>query len=258
MTKQTIKTIRTVYAIALSISILIASLCLMAACVEIYRSGDQPFTSQSVAESFAGIAFPVYLCVALIAGGFILDPLLVTDNTKRSVQKQYSLILRKLHESYDVSTGTQAADIRALQRSRKLHRTVSGALLVLGAIIFLIYGLNPHNYHQTEINTSMIRAMWVLFPCLAVPFGYAVFTAYHTRRSMIKEIELVKQAIADGCPKAEPRADRQPVKNGKKNILRWAMLCLAVGILVYGFFAGGTADVLTKAVNICTECVGLG
>ena len=37
-----------------------------------------------------------------------------------------------------------------------------------------------------------------------------------------------------------------------------AFLPMAVGLLLYGFFAGGTADVLTKAVNICTECIGLG
>ncbi|MBQ8580085.1 MAG: thioredoxin [Oscillospiraceae bacterium] len=29
-------------------------------------------------------------------------------------------------------------------------------------------------------------------------------------------------------------------------------------MIAYGAAAGGTADVLTKAVNICTECVGLG
>ena len=28
--------------------------------------------------------------------------------------------------------------------------------------------------------------------------------------------------------------------------------------LIGGAFAGGWADVLTKAINICTECIGLG
>ncbi|MBR4862977.1 MAG: thioredoxin [Oscillospiraceae bacterium] len=40
--------------------------------------------------------------------------------------------------------------------------------------------------------------------------------------------------------------------------MRYALLVVAVSILVYGYFAGGTNDVLTKAINICTECVGLG
>ncbi len=36
------------------------------------------------------------------------------------------------------------------------------------------------------------------------------------------------------------------------------LVCLAAVLILFGFFTGGTADVLTKAVNICTECVGLG
>ncbi|MBQ7330725.1 MAG: thioredoxin [Oscillospiraceae bacterium] len=41
-------------------------------------------------------------------------------------------------------------------------------------------------------------------------------------------------------------------------ILRVALLVIGIGVLMYGFLSGGTADVLTKAINICTECVGLG
>ena len=41
-------------------------------------------------------------------------------------------------------------------------------------------------------------------------------------------------------------------------ICKYAVIVLAVALLVYGFISGGTADVLTKAKNICTECVGLG
>lgn len=258
MTKHTIKRVWTVYGILVSIMILIAGFCLMAACVEIYRSGDRPFSPQAVAESFSGIALPIYLCLALIAAGFILHFVLPMETKKPAVQKQHSLILRKLHEKHDLSTCAQAAAISTQQRSRKLHYTVSAGLLILGAVVFLIYGLNPNNYHQTQINDSMIRAMYFMLPCLAVPFGYAVFTAFYARSSMMKEIELVKQAIAGGCPKISTPLPTHPAQTGKQQILRWALLCAAVGILVYGFFAGGTADVLTKAVNICTECVGLG
>ena len=39
---------------------------------------------------------------------------------------------------------------------------------------------------------------------------------------------------------------------------RLALLAAAVCLLVWGFVTGGAADVLTKAINICTECIGLG
>ncbi|MBQ2981771.1 MAG: thioredoxin [Lachnospiraceae bacterium] len=40
--------------------------------------------------------------------------------------------------------------------------------------------------------------------------------------------------------------------------MRIAFIIIGIGILIYGFATGGTRDVLTKAVNICTECIGLG
>ena len=40
--------------------------------------------------------------------------------------------------------------------------------------------------------------------------------------------------------------------------IRYALLIAAAALALFGFFSGGTADVLTKAVNICTECIGLG
>lgn len=258
MAKISIKRIRQIYDVLLSIMIVIAGLCLMVACVEIYRSGDKPFSLESVAQGFSGIALPVYLCLALIAGSFILDLALPTEKKKQPVQKQHALILRKLHEKHDLHECAEADAIAAQQRSRKLHFTVSAALLILGAIVFLIYALNPGNYHQTEINASMIRAMYVMLPCLAVPFAYAVFATFHAKASIIRETALVKQAIANGCPKVTSPLPPQPAKPFKVNALRWALLCIGVAIAVYGFFAGGTADVLTKAVNICTECVGLG
>ena len=36
------------------------------------------------------------------------------------------------------------------------------------------------------------------------------------------------------------------------------ILAAAVLLLIWGFVSGGAADVLTKAINICTECIGLG
>ena len=69
---MTKKRIHTIYAILLSIVTVIAGICLMAACLQIYRSGDTPYSPESVQAAFATIAVPVYLCIALIIGGFIL------------------------------------------------------------------------------------------------------------------------------------------------------------------------------------------
>lgn len=251
--------IHRIYGIILSISAIIAGICLTAACVGIYNSGDRPFSPEAVAGAFSGIAIPVYLCLALILGGWILDGFFPAQKKKAPPEKQYAAILSRLHGKADLSLCAPElkTGIEKQQKSRRLHQAISFAVLGICSIIFLCYGANGQNFDKTDITGSMIRAMYWFIPCLLVPFGYGIFTAYYCRSSIQKETALVKQAIAAGAQSAgiciAPAAKSDPL-----SVLRWALLAVAIGIMIYGFIAGGTVDVLTKAVNICTECVGLG
>lgn len=260
MTKERAKRIRLIFGIVLSIALAIAGICLMAACVGIYRSGDQPFSRESVAAGFASIAFPVYLALVLTAAGFILDWVLPRDAKKLSPAKQYSVILKRLHSRTDLSQCGEALrkEVAKQQKSRRLHRKITAVLLLVCSTVFLTYAVNSGNFHQSEINSSMIRAMYLLVPCVVIPFGYAVFTAYYCSASIQKEIALMKQANA-AAPVKSGQAEPAPAgKASAETLLRYVLTAAAVVLLVYGFATGGTADVLTKAINICTECVGLG
>ena len=42
------------------------------------------------------------------------------------------------------------------------------------------------------------------------------------------------------------------------NIARGVILGLSMVLIVVGIFDGSVEDVLQKAINICTECIGLG
>ena len=42
------------------------------------------------------------------------------------------------------------------------------------------------------------------------------------------------------------------------NIITYILLVLAIAMCLYGFLSGQAQTVLTKAVNICMECIGLG
>lgn len=245
---------RKVLGILLSVLILLCGVCLMAACLRIYHSGDQPFSRESVAAAFAPISRSIYICLAAIAVTFLLDLLRPPVQTSSS-QRQTAMILQRLQEKTDLSLCPEElrSSILAQRGIRRKRNRIGLALLVLCSILFLSYGANPHNFHQTQINSSMIRAMYVLFPCCLVPFGFGIYAAYRNRASMEEEIDLLKTA-----PK-ESKVTGAPVASEKTSAgIRNLLLLIAIVILVYGFFAGGTADVLTKAVNICTECVGLG
>lgn len=54
--------------------------------------------------------------------------------------------------------------------------------------------------------------------------------------------------------------DNSTREKGEKLLLgvRLSIIVIAVTFIIIGIFNGGMADVLQKAINICTECIGLG
>ena len=265
MTKETKIRVLRIYSILLGIVIVIAGICLMAGCLSIYNSGDQPYSREIVAETFSHIAIPVYLCLGMTILGFILEIILPSEQVKPQVEKPYAFILNRLHSNRDLSQGDAAIqnEIAALQKNRKLHVLIRTIVLIVASIVFLTYALNFSHFHASEINGSMIKAMCVLVPCLFVSFAYALFVSIHNDKSIQKEIELMKQIPAssnkEGVSEDSDSCDIATASESKKlRITRCVILAIGVFFLVYGYMTGGIADVLAKAINICTECIGLG
>lgn len=255
MKKEALSKLRTPLRAALSVSLFLAGICLCTACVGIYRSGDKPFSRDAVAAAFGPIAIPVYLCLGLILLSVILELVVPCPAEKKNV-RQTRMSLKRMQERTDLNLCDEElrSKVLHLRADRQLFDRIGWGVLILSSILFLTYGMNPDNFHSTHINNSMIRAMYWLLPCSVVSFAYGAFAAYRNLGSMKQEIDLLKTA-----PKESKIAPAKPHSNQKRlAIARSVLLLVAVVILVFGFFTGGTADVLTKAVNICTECVGLG
>lgn len=248
---------RRIYNILHSISIIVAGVCLMAGCLSIYSFGDGAYSRQIVAETFSKISLPVYLCLVLTVIGFVWDFISPSEKEKEKKFTPYAHLLNRLTAKKDLNDCDESLlqEIYKERKSRKLHTIIRTVIICISGAVFLGYALNSNNY-QTDINASVIRAMWILIPCLVIPFAYSVFTAYFNEKSLKKEIELIKKAPAN--EKTEEIEDDASKSEKAVNIVRFALLFVSVGILLYGYFAGGTADVLTKAINICTECIGLG
>ena len=98
--------------------------------------------------------------------------------------------------------------------------------------------------------------MLIMLPFLVVSFCYAVFTSYYFKKSYERELELIKKLPAavsvDSSDKIASSSNKMML------FIKLTIVIIAVAVMIYGFIAGGTADVLTKAINICTECIGLG
>lgn len=254
MKKEALNKLRTPLRVILSVSLFVAGICLMAACVGIYHSGDKPFSREAVAAAFGPIAIPVFVCLGLIVISALYELLLPCPAEKKNT-RQIRMLLKRTQERVDLQLcDSELRDrVLALRADRKLFSRIGLAVTVISSVLFLTYGTNPANFHSTQINGSMIRAMYWLLPCSAVPFAWGCFAARRAHDSMKEELELLKSA-----PKESRIAPPRPKENRRALYIRAAILVVALVCFIGGFFAGGTADVLTKAVNICTECVGLG
>lgn len=257
MNELTTKRIQRIYSILLSIVIVIAGICLMISCVNIYNSGKQPFSRESVANAFGKISIPLHLCIFMTILGFILDMFIPNAASKGKILISKDMILESLQSKKDLSQCNidVVTAITIERRKRRFHSTARMIVILISSVIFLIYATNKNNFHQSDINGSMINAMIILAPCLLVSFIYSIFTVFINEKSMTAEIEMLKK-----IPSKENNTVDSDCCSCDKKIaaIRVAILLIGIGLFVYGFATGGTRDVLTKAINICTECIGLG
>lgn len=257
MKKPFLQKLLRIWGIITGITLVIAGICLMIACYSIYRSGDSPYSPESVAHAFSFIAIPVYLCLAAVIFGLLSNFFLPHQAAKRATEKNLPLILSRLQQKTDSQLWDAQLhkDVLALRQLRKRNQLITAGVFLICALVFLIYALFGCRFTLSDVNGSVIRCVLFLLPSTAIPFGAAVFTVYKNKATMRQEIQLLKHApTAAAAAAPSPEVIRQ---NGLI-IARVAIVIVAVCLLAYGFLTGGTADVLVKAINICTECVGLG
>ena len=254
MNEKNKKILRIVYYSLVSAMLVVVALLMMKLCVDIYRTGDHPFTPEVVAAAFSTIAVPTYICLGLLAVGLILHPLLPTADEADPDRDRATI--KRLAARTDLAL-CPAEVQTAVKKERTLRlvlRIATLALLAVGAIIFLWYALNFDHFTMENINGSMVAAMWWLLPCVGVPFICGLASAFVGRCSIRREIAALRSAPAEA--KKEP----SPIAKTATGIViaRCVIIGLAIGFIVGGLTYDGWADVLTKAINICTECIGLG
>ncbi len=229
--------------------LIISGLCLIFACLAIYRTGE--FTPAAVSLWFGRICIPIYITLALAAVSFFLP----RTPEKAKAPRQVSRQLARLRSRADLEH-TDPQLLQAIDAQLKLRRHGFGEKVIVTSfciVLALAYWCNPRNFHQSQINASMISASVVLFTCVALPIVVWLRVDKAALASMEQEIALLKQAPT------LPAAPKEPAQDAPSRLpIQAVLVALALALLIFGALTGGTADVLTKAVNICTECVGLG
>lgn len=261
MTKETAKKIRLIYGWVLSALLVCTGVCLIVACLSIYRSGDMPFTRESIGAWFSKIAVPVWLTVAAVIGGGILSIVLPLDEPRLRGIRDGRTQLRKLEMRVDHAKcdAPCAEGRRREQKYRRVLLIAAVLLLAVSSLPLVLHLFAPDSF-TPALNESVLKttvmALPLLFSAGVGLFGYSFLGA----KSIEREIALLKSAMAAGALR---KPDAESVKNVKNSaravwILRFVILGAALLLTVLGILNGGMRDTLGKAIKICTECIGLG
>ena len=253
------KQIRLICSTVLTVLLILAALCLMIACIGIYNAGDQPFSRESVAEAFRRIRIPVYLCLAGILLSFLTELFLPGTAVREKASPHYPRILDTWLRKVDpaLCSPETRREFLLLEKRRKLLSFLSGLVLGLCSTAFLVYALDGSHFHDSGINASVVRATGLLLAAMLLPVCLGICSSFYATYSLRRQILLLQNA-GDSARRPSPLPAKKPSVCQTWKLLRVCVFCAALALLLVGFFSGGTADVMTKAINICTECVGLG
>ena len=270
MSTKTKGRIHLVYGICLSVLILAVGVCFALSCISIYQSGSSPFTRESIAAHFDTIAIPTYICIAGVVGGIVLSLALPVDPGKVKSRRHPEDILDKLSARLDLTNcdETTAAAISAERKWRKRVTVILGVLSGVTLLPALAWCVNPIHFSIENLNANIKTAAALVIPCAAVSLGLLVGAVLLRHASVARETAAVKTAVktAPASGKADAKAIEK-VKSDKKNWatdprfvwgIRGAVLMVGIVFVILGMCNGGMADVLGKAIRICTECIGLG
>ncbi len=273
LTEKSKKRIHLGFGILLSAMLVLVGILFITSCYSIYKSGQSPFTRESIALAFSKIAVWVYITVSLVIVGVGISIALPIEGEKLKGSRSLSTLVKKLSERVDLASAN-AELAEKIGKERKLRRILGYVrlpLIALSATLPLIFLLNPANFPAVsgEYNAEILHGMLVYLAFLAPLFVFEVVYVILRDLSLKREHTLLKEALASSgiCETQESshscvicKAADYLKKNEKPIILgvRIALVGCAVVFIVMGIVNGGMVDVLNKAIKICTECIGLG
>jgi hypothetical protein len=250
---------------ALCAAMILCALAFTLACVQICRSGDRPFTPESIASAWQNTAIFFYITIVLSLAAGVLHILYPAPAKKQNGTVSPKIRLAKIKARL---ARKQYADELLLPLIKhevylKSMRITAASVCILCAAYPLIYLNNLNNFTETGelLNAQILDAVIPTLCFTAAALLYCIITGILADISCEKAILYAKSIMLLPAPAAEkkPRGKQEKgLPDYTIFVLRSILLVTAVCLIVAGILNGSVNDVLQKAIKICTECIGLG
>ena len=244
-----------------AVATVIVALLLGWQCVGLYRAGNSPenldengvrltpvFSVEKVAARLEPLRPALAAYVLLVAAALVLQagekP--ARETGRMTPENRLRLVRAR--------TGDLPEAAAAEERFRRRLRVETGAVVVACAAVSLGYLLDGSHFVSWELEAVMAQLLVHVAPPVVLAFAALIAASLACGRSVERELAALRRAPGTSV-QATPLKKAVPwVRSG----LRLMLYAVAVAFIVLGVMNGGLRDVLVKAINICTECIGLG
>ncbi|MCH5155728.1 MAG: hypothetical protein J1F69_03895 [Clostridiales bacterium] len=260
---------RLIYSIFLGLFTAAVGIAIICVAADIYYSGKGTgviYTREIVGERLTKLAIPIIFLIAAIIFGAIFP--LYQVKAKRQPEQTLKKLQAKIPQSGegDEFSAAQSAYKKAAV-IRLVAWLVAIAVCLAGAIATLCYVVNTAHFAGKDITEEIFKLVKNILPWLCAAFAAAIAATVVSGVFASKQVSAAKTMIKNGektggAQKSEPKFIALIKSLVDKPAFIWSVrgviFVIAVVFIVLGIVNGGANDVLIKAINICTECIGLG
>ena len=235
-------------------------ICLMVGCVTIYRSGERPFSPESIAAQFGNIAWLVWLTVAAIIVGIALHLLFPDEKGRvKAIREEKDILDGLKTKAGTVTDGVLSEQLVKAQRGARTARVLFCSVLGVASSQLFLFFFEPFRFSIEHLNRDILQFAALFGISCGIVLITMIICVYLTRKSLKQQIHLYKAAIAEGkCDGISPAPAAKNRITLPLCVVRCVIAVAAVVLIVLGVMNEGILDVLGKAIAICTECIGLG
>ena len=255
-----------ILSLVLSAVIIITAIVLAVACVHLYKTGtDQPYTRERAIAYLTALLPVTLICLVSVIALGILSLIYPTEcRTASHLSPKRALAITYTR----LGTTARSDELLATEgKEKKVRFTWLVSCIATAAVLFgavLIFAFTDTSKYTVEACTEQAAILAIVALAAFLLTGALMFVALNAiDRSFNRELEAARAFLA-AVRKEGKLAERDGSAELSKNsghlmyIVRGAVLICAVVLIILGISNGSMNDVLGKAVQICTECIGLG
>jgi len=231
---------------------------LIAALGDIYFASpdNDPFNTASISAHSPYfitvlVLFLVVLCASILSAIFLPKEKRTFD--KRG--KQEFLNQLRYYKESSAFKEEEKKEVAAIQKKRHILLWITSIVSFALFVFPLAYVCNPAHFSAYgDLASEAIALAIHTLPFLLVIYILFLIYSFLNDKELEKEIKLYRK-----LPLKKEKSEKDEKKEKLlKTILQASILVLAITFILVGAVRGEAESVMAKAINICTECIGLG